>query len=152
MCCGRSHFRARGSPEARPGRTCAARREADFQLYFGCTGLLRFHAPSLPRLRVLAGLHFPRIPLTHPQPAIHPQPQSSMHPPLLWQTPHHPYSALHSLTPPNRIFTHTSHQPHPTSRRCSLTHTTNSPPLCARHRGHYQAGFWSSNLTDDDGF
>ena len=31
----------------------------------------------------LSGLHFPRTPLTHPQPALHPQQPFPMHPPLL---------------------------------------------------------------------
>ena len=96
----------------------------------------------------LSGLHFLRIPLTHPQPALHPQPHSPMHPPLLWQTPHHPYPALHSLTPPNRLFTHLTPassslpplQPHPYNE---LTRRF------ARVTGHHQARFWSSKLTGE---
>ena len=85
----------------------------------------------------VSGLHFLRITLTHPHPALHPQPQSTLShaPPLaLAQTPHHPlhpFPALHSLTPQSRLFTQltpassslTPLEPHP--------YGANSSPLCA---------------------
>ena len=61
------------------------------------------------RCRVCAfssGLHFPRTPLANLQPPLHLQPPSPIHSPLLWQTTHHPYQALHSLTPQSRTSTH----------------------------------------------
>ena len=137
MCRERPRFRARGSHEARPGRTCAAQRGAAVQLYLGCAGPLRFHASSLPRL-----LFFVRFALpTHtvdPPTTTSPSSTTLSHAPpfALVDSPHHPYpaAALHSLTPPNRLFTHLTPgsssrpplQPHP--------YITNSPPLCARRR------------------
>ena len=97
----------------------------------------------------VSGLHFPRIPLTHPQPALHPQPHSPMHPPLLWQTPHHPYQALHSLTPQSRLFTQLTSASSSLPPFCMELCTANSPPRFARATGHHQARFWSSRPTEE---
>ena len=56
----------------------------------------------------VSGLHFPRIPLTHPHPALHPQSHSPMHPPWLWALADSPPplpSTLHYLPPQSRLFT-----------------------------------------------
>ena len=97
--------------------------------------------------------HFPRIPLTHPQPALHPQPHSPMHTPLLWQTPHHPYPAASTALPnPPKQALHPPHtsliQP-PAVAASSIQRTH---PRFARVTGHHQVRFWSCKLTPEPKF
>ena len=91
------------------------------KLYFGCAGLLRCHASSLPRLRFFVRFALPTHTVDPPTTSSSSSTTVSHAPPLLWQTPYHPFPALHSLAPPNMIFTHLTPassslpplQPHP---------------------------------------
>ena len=102
----------------------------------------------------MLGLHSPRIPLTHPHPALqlHPQPHSPMHPPLLWQTPHHPYLALHSLTPQSRLSTQLTPassslpplQPHPYGELTPALRASHSQATTKRDFGPASSA-WNQN-------
>jgi hypothetical protein len=151
---GRSCFRAPSPQEARLERNDASRRPAYAWIpgYWPglVAGLLRVYASlHVHRLRFLTGLLLhpytvgqpttPHTPLHIPQA----QPHSPIHPPLLWQTTHHPYQALHSLSPPSKLPRPTSHQPHPQPPAVAWIRAYGelTPPLLriARPTGHHQA-------------
>ena len=135
MCLDRSRFRARRFHEARVGGISAARRGADDQPFLGCAGLLRMYASSSCVVFAFCQVcHFPRTSLANLQPPLYPQPPSLIHPPLLWQTHHHPQQALQSLTPQSRLSTHFTLASSSLPPLPGVVHGELDPPLCARHR------------------
>ena len=121
VCCDRSRFRARGSREARPGRVCAARLGAYGQLCFGCAGLLRCHASSLPRRRFFVRFALPTHTVDPPTTSFPSSTTVSHAPPFALADSPLPLSSTALPNPPNMIFTHLTPassslpplQPHP---------------------------------------
>ena len=87
-----------------------------------------------------SGLHSQRSPLTltNPQPPLHSQQPSPIHPSLLYGRLHTTTpplaSTVHSLTPQSRLSTHFTLASSRASLRCLDSCAASSPPLCARHR------------------
>ena len=134
MCRDRSRVRARGSHEVRPEPKDASRRPAYAWILGYCPGLLRVNASSrassslFARFATSCAHRWPTY--NHLSILNHTLPSTPL---CSWQTPHHPYQALHSLALQSRLSTHY------TPASSSLPplqpiHTANSPPLCARHR------------------